>query len=108
MATSNRFKKSIEKAIDNTQENILDSTTENIPHNIKSNTLDITQTNTSQNINNDILKKILGSGKKDKGSNHTLYLSADVGESLVKLAKKCKKSKSTLVNEILREVLLNQ
>lgn len=112
MATNNRFKKSIESATDNTQENIIENPTdvalETAIDNTPENTLDNTQTSILPKTSGDILKKVLESGKKDKGSNHTLYLSSDVGEALVKLAKKTKKSKSTLVDEILREILINQ
>ena len=118
MATNNRFKKSIENAIDNTQDNIphnileitIDNTQDNIPYNILENAID--------NINDDadaisfgekdsILKKVLQTEKRGRGGNHTLYLSADVGDALSKYAKRAKKSKSTLVDEILREVLIN-
>jgi len=90
----NRFKKSILNATDNTQENIAENSLQN--------TID----KAIENTDNNILKKVLESGKKDKGSNHTIYLSADVGAALVKYAKKSKKSKSTLVDEILHEVLI--
>jgi len=93
----NRFKKSILNATDNTQENIAENSLQNIEDKAIDKAID--------NTNNNILKKVLESGKKDKGSNHTIYLSADVGAALVKYAKKSKKSKSTLVDEILREVL---
>ena len=94
----NRFKKSIESATDNTQENITEITVDNM--------LDNTITNTTTKTSDDILKKVLETGKKDKGSNHTLYLSAEVSEALAKLVKKTRKSKSTLVDEILREILI--
>ena len=84
----NRFKKSIEHATDNTRENITEIILENIEE---------------KQIDN-ILEKVLQSGKKDKGGNHTIYLSAEVGEALVKYAKKAKKSKSEMVDSILREV----
>jgi len=135
MATNNRFKKSIESATDNTKgnilenknnniilnttDNIIDNTRNNIIDNIKNNITDIAKNNmidntinnmkinASSNMNNDILKKILASEKKEKGSNHTLYLSADVGDALNNLAKTSCKSKSALVDEILREILFN-
>ena len=121
---SNRFKKSIDTATDNTKETIesniqvntltdtkksmIDNTETDTIDNIKTDIIDNTLNDIKINTSNDILKKVLESGKKDKGSNHTLYLSADVGEALAKLVKKTKKSKSTLVDEILREVLINQ
>jgi len=120
VATNNRFKKSIESATDNTEESILGIATysargnilENAKDNIKYNKLEYTLKNTKSNIisntSNDILKKILESEKKEKGNNHTLYLSADVGEALNNLAKTSSKSKSALVDEILRAVLINQ
>jgi predicted DNA-binding protein len=92
----NRFKKSVDAAtsntLDNTLDNILDSTSENILYNIKDN----------------ILKNITEKEHKSRGGNHTFYLSAEVGEGLNRLAKKTKKSKSTLVNDILRAVLINE
>jgi len=103
MATNNRFKKSIERATDNTQESVLENTEDNIIDN----TTKIIKSNASSNISNNILKKILESEKKEKGSNHTLYLSADVGDALNNLAKTSSKSKSALVDEILREILIN-
>ena len=111
MAT-NRFKKSIETATDNTEDSIIENTTDctirSTVNNIKENIIESAVDNVLINTSNDILKKVLESGKKDKGSNHTIYLSADVGEVLVKYAKKAKKSKSTLVDEILREVLIKE
>jgi len=114
--SENRFKKSVNNAIDNTKANIsydmIDNTVEskktNVRENITLNTtddiVDSTSDNTLKNIGNDILKKVLEKNKKDKGGNHTIYLSYEVGEELNKLAKKTKKSKSTLVDEILRMV----
>ena len=95
----NRFKKSIENATDNT--------TDNTKNNIKDNIRDSAVDNTIDNIKDNILKKALENGKKGKGGNHTLYLSADVGDALVRYAKEAKKSKSALADEILREVLVN-
>ena len=93
----NRFKKSIANATENTVDNIQDKTVDNKVVNTLHETSDITS---------DVLKKILENGKKSRGNNHTIYLSADVGNALVKYAKKYKKNKSTLVDEILREVLI--
>jgi hypothetical protein len=90
--SENRFKKSIENATDNTQENIPEITVENI------------QQNTVENTSDNILKKILENGRKNRGKNHTIYLSGEVGEALAKCSEKAKKSKSELVDSILREV----
>jgi len=95
----NRFKKSIVNATDNTKESILDNEVDNITNHAKE--------NIAYTASNSILEKVLKNDNKGKGGNHTLYLSADVGEAVVKYAKKAKKSKSTLVDEILREVLVN-
>lgn len=117
----NRFKKSINNATDNTIDDIKDNikddtkdytkygkkdhtkddTKDNIKDIIKDNSIDSIQSN----ANDSIIKKILEKDKKNKGSNHTIYLSAEVGEKLNRLVKKTKKSKSTLVDEILKEVL---
>lgn len=114
----NRFKKSIENAIDNTKENAPRNTNDNIKKNIKNsesaiidenvlyNTVENIQTNTMSKTSGDILKKILENEKKDKGGNHTIYLSAEVGSALNVFAKKTGKSKSILVDEILREILI--
>ena len=96
----NRFKKSIENATDNTRENIMENITEKQVDNIMDNIRENAVENTTENI----LEKVLQSGRKDKGGNHTIYLSADVGNALIKYAKKSKKSKSELVDDILREV----
>ena len=94
--SENRFKKSIATATDNTKESIIENTKDNI---LESRTENIVE-NTSKNI----LEKVLQGNKKDKGGNHTIYLSAEVGEVLVKYAKKTGKSKSELIDSILREV----
>ena len=96
----NRFKKSISSATDNTQENILQDTKDSAIDTITEDA----EENTLSEASSDILEKVLKGGKKDKGGNHTIYLSADVGEALIKYAKKSKKSKSELVDSILREV----
>lgn len=88
----NRFKKSIETATDNTRENM----TENIE--------DIILVKQIENVPENILEKVLQNGGRSKGGNHTIYLSAEVGDALVKYAKKAKKSKSEFVDDILREV----
>ena len=90
----NRFKKSIENATENT--------VEKQPHNISENR---TEKQVVKQVEN-MLDKIMQSGKKSRGGNHTIYLSADVGEALVKYAKKAKKSKSEMVDDILREVFI--
>ena len=112
MPAKNRFKKAVENATYNTTDSIKD----NIRYNIRENTIDNIRENISekavenilQKTGENILEKILETGKKGKGGNHTLYLSAEVGEALNKYAKKTKRSKSTLVDEILREVLINR
>jgi hypothetical protein len=96
----NRFKKSIENATENTKDSIIDSQSDNILYD----TVDKQVENEVEKTSSDILKKVLDGGKKDRGSNHTIYLSADVGNALDKYAKEAQKSKSTLVDEILREV----
>ena len=107
MKAKNRFTKAVEKAAENTENNI-QSESDNpagiVPESIPENTRE----NTAQNRRENILQKILETGKKNKGGSHTLYLSADVGDALAKYAKKTKRSKSVLVNEILREVLINR
>jgi len=131
----NRFKKSIESATDNTNNNTKDSININRISNSKPDRLsnlinsppeglkdtisenligiikEIVRENISENIpekaTDDILKKVLDSERKPKGSNHTFYLSAEVGDALARITKRSKKSKSTLVDEILREVLVN-
>lgn len=104
----NRFKKSIENATENTQDSIIYNQADNIQADTFEKQVDNTVEEQSDIITEktgaDILKKVLDGGKKDRGSNHTIYLSADVGTALEKYAKKSKKSKSTLVDEILREV----
>jgi len=111
---SNRFKKSIEIATDNTQENILHDTvgiagekkSEYTVDIITENILDNIQTNISFNTSNNILDDILKSSKKDRGKNYTIYLSADVADALDNQAKQSGMSKSELVDKILRKVLI--
>jgi hypothetical protein len=100
----NRFKKSITNATENTVYNIKDNAGDNIKDSIVDNQLANALHEASDT--SDVLKKVLENSKKSRGSNHTIYLSADVGDALVKYAKKYKKNKSTLVDEILREVLI--
>lgn len=108
MASSNRFKKSVESATDNTTYNATDNIRENITYNITDNTL----TNATENIlystTDNILDDILRTNKKDRGKNHTIYLSAEVSNALNSQTKKSKMSKSEMVDRILRKVLLNQ
>ena len=90
----NRFKKSVDKATANTlyniQDNILDNITDNILDNIKSN----------------ILETVTLKEKKSRGGNYTFYLSPDVADALNKLSGKTGQSKSTLVNGILKAVII--
>lgn len=109
MSTDNRFKKSIEDATENTQDNISQDIDDNAENIVKDNISDNAQSNAYSNTGNDILNGILlKSGKKDRGRNHTIYLSAGVGDALDKHAKQSEISKSVLVDKILRKVLLNQ
>jgi len=90
MPTSNRFKKSIESATENTaaaKRTKKEAEAPSAPP-------------------NDILADILGEGKKGRGASHTLYLSAEVGEALAQYAEQHKTSKSTIVDAVLRSVLL--
>ena len=96
--TENRFKKSVDTATSNTLDNI----SSNISDNIKDNIL----TNIPHNIIYNILDNISSKEKKSRGGNHTFYLSAEVGEALNALSGKTGQSKSNLVNEILKTVLL--
>jgi len=97
---SNRFKKSVESAIENTAENMVAEKEEKEQAGNNEEILDTI-------INNEnILNKIMGNTNKKRGSAHTIYLSDEVGSALIQYAKKSKKSKSMLTNEILREVLL--
>lgn len=82
----NRFKKSVDMATSNTAINLPE-----IEH--------------SYDNADAALENIIGKARKDRGSNHTLYLSAEVGEALSKLTKKTKQSKSALVNDILKVFL---
>jgi ribosome-binding protein aMBF1 (putative translation factor) len=101
---ANRFKKSVSDATDNTSDNIQPNAKDDIQHNVSDSIQDNIISNTSVNILDDILK----SSKKDRGKNHTLYLSAEVGDALDNQAKQSGMSKSELVDKILRKVLLNQ
>jgi hypothetical protein len=93
----------IERATENTEDNMQQDTTDNA----LVNTVESTQDNILPKTSVNILEKVMKSDNKEKGGNHTFYLSADVAEALNKYAKKAKKSKSTFVNDILREVLIN-
>lgn len=97
MATNTRFSKSLDNAKNNTEENIKETTKNRKKENI-----------IGDKLSGNILKRVLENEKKPKGTNHTLYLSAEVSEALTTLSKQSKKSKSTLVDEILREILLSQ
>jgi hypothetical protein len=96
----NRFKKSVDAATSNT----LDNTKDNILDNIQYGILD----NIPDNIRYNILKNVAEKERKSRGGNHTFYLSAEVSDALNKLSKKTRKSKSTLVNDILKAVLEGQ
>jgi len=102
----NRFKKSVDRATANTLNNILDNTLDNTLDNIKDNILPNTKDNILSNISSNILENVVSKEKKSRGSNHTFYLSQEVGESLTKLSKKTKQSKSTIVNDVLKAVLI--
>jgi len=94
----NRFRKSVDAATSNTLDNVSD----NILYNIKDNTLD----NILPNIKHNILESLVSKEKKGRGSNHTFYLSYEVGEALTKLSTKTKQSKSTIVNDVLKAILI--
>ena len=102
MATKNRFRTSIESATNNTQyipnKDVLSDTAKDISN---------INYNTFTNIKPNILHNILDDVTKKGGNNYSIYLSNEVNNALVLLSKKSKKSKSTLVNEILKEVLIN-
>ena len=98
MPTKNRFKNSLDNAAENTKDSIKGDIKESAKDSIKDSIKESTK--------DSILQKVLQGSKKGKGGNHTIYLSAEVGDALVKVAKRNKKSKSMLVDEILREVLL--
>lgn len=118
MTTGNRFKKSVENATQNTSANIKESISDVIEDSIKYNAVYdnkesavySTQEKTIENKVHDaqtsILDDILKSNKKDRGKNHTIYLSADVGNALDRQVKQSGMSKSELVDKILHKVLI--
>ena len=69
---------------------------------------DATSDATENMTENSILNRVSRPVKRESGRTHTIYLSAPVGAALAKLAKKTKKSQSTLVDQILREVLIKE
>jgi leucyl-tRNA synthetase len=94
MSTANRFKKGIESATKNMEDRVPKKTSESITENILENT------------EAEILQKISKFSKKERGKNHSIYLSFDVENALKALSKATNQSKSSLVNEILREILI--
>ena len=90
--SENRFKKGIKSATNNTAKTVGVDTVVDI--------LD--------NASHNILTDILANPKKERGKNHTFYLSADVGHALDTQVEKSGISKSELVDRILQKVLLNR
>jgi histone H3/H4 len=114
MAT-NRFKKSIDKATENTtnivSENTIDNTSDNTiesaVESIVENKSEIYSPANSKTITtDDIIKKLTANAKKNRGRNYTIYLSYDVADALDKFAAKTKRQKSPIIDDILREVLI--
>lgn len=97
----NRFKRGLEniKASEE-KENIV----ENTIYNTKEDIID----NISDKEGKKILDKIMEKDKKTRGNNYSLYLSPEVGEYLINLSKRTNKSKSALVDEILKEVFFEK
>jgi len=108
MSNENRFKKGIQKAEDNTSDNMKINKQDNAKETILSNAFDNIKESTLSNTRNSILDDILKSSKKDRGRNYTLYLSADVGDALESQVKKSEMTRSELVDKILRKVLLDK
>lgn len=109
---TNRFKKSIIDAENNTQSitnNELNETPKENFENVVQVVDDKKEIDIEINdISKNILSKILSDDVKNKGSNHTLYLSYDVGNELKKISKKTNKSKSQIVDEILSMVFFQK
>ena len=102
MSTSNRFKKGIENAAKNTEDRVSDNVLDNRVESIIQNRVE----NILEKADSEILKKVSEVSKKERGKNHSIYLSVDVENALKALCKATNKSKSALVNEILREILI--
>jgi len=98
MKSENRFKKGLQNAVENTNDNILHNTLDVATDNILY--------NTTYNIRDNILENVLQKPRKNRGKNHTVYLSADVSDALDRRAKQSGISKSELVDGVLRRVLL--
>jgi len=82
-----------------------ESKIDNIPNNNMESNEDINDEASTKSILNKVLQKDKNKGRN--GLNHSLYLSKEVSDMINKLAKKSGKSKSTLVDEILKEVFFN-
>jgi len=115
-SSENRFKKGIKSATSNTAKtvgvdtvvDISDNASDNASDNIQSNALSNIQSDILDNASHNILTDILANPKKERGKNHTFYLSADVGHALDTQVEKSGISKSELVDRILQKVLLNR
>jgi gas vesicle protein len=112
---SNSFKKNMGQTgkalldeIKNSVENSVENNTEKINsiENNVDNTADIyvnMYTETAQDLLNEVLK----SKKKVKSYPHTIYLTEETGNALVKYARRANKSKSGFLEELLHRILLN-
>ena len=92
----NRFKNSIESAAENTMQVLPSQDVVNVEEFTQKAVLETPSS---------ILDKITAKVDKQRGTNHNIYLSYEVSEKLQALVKKTKKSKSKLIDEILREIL---
>lgn len=117
---SNRFKKSIESIVSNNEGNVEEYVSNNVSINEVNNALDNIIINEIDNtlehvlsdkqdiICDNVLSNILINIHKDeqRGKNITFYLSMEVEDAVSQIAKQNNISKSKLVDNILKQVLL--
>ena len=95
--TNNRFKKAVENATDNTLDSIISNAVEDV--------VDTAFEETSSTYGN-LIKRISQNNKRDRGINRTIYLPSDVDIRLTKLSNETGKNRSSIIADILREILL--
>ena len=106
--TSNRFRKSIETASENTQDKSQGNTQAKKQVKRQSNIQEKPQETASKKKPKSVLESVLNGERNEAGQNCTLYLSAPVVRALWKHAEDANMSRSELADKILRRVLLDQ
>lgn len=106
--SNNSFKKNIERT-----GGIIDNIKKSVEKNKKEDSeIIVTDVEADNDIlmetTQDLLNEVLKSEKKIRSFPHTIYLTEETGNALVKYAQKANKSKSAFLEDLLRRILLSK